>query len=111
MSAPTPKAIKRSKNKGIEITWSDGSIKKISSETLRKNCPSAISKANRGDTSHDKPIQTKKTSLKIIEHSSKEELDLKRIWQIGNYAIGIEWGDGHDSGIFSFELLYKLSKQ
>ena len=27
---------------------------------------------------------------------------------VGNYAMCIVWGDGHDSGIFSFESLRKM---
>ncbi len=31
-----------------------------------------------------------------------------RLESVGNYAIRIEWNDGHDTGIYSFELLREL---
>lgn len=31
-----------------------------------------------------------------------------RLESVGNYAIRIEWDDGHDTGIYSFELLREL---
>ena len=104
-----PREIKRLDEKGIRVTWSDGLVQEIPSLLLRQNCPSAVSKAKRGDESHDKPLTAKKKSLKVIEHTIDEEIALKEIWAIGNYAIGIRWGDGHDSGIYSFEMLRGLA--
>jgi DUF971 family protein len=37
-----------------------------------------------------------------------EELKIDRIWAVGNYALGVAWGDGHNSGIYRFELLRDL---
>jgi ATP-binding protein involved in chromosome partitioning len=104
-----PREIKRLEEKGVRITWADGVVQEISSIVLRQNCPSAVSKAKRGDESHEKPLTAKKRSLKVIEHTLSEETALKEIWAIGNYAIGIRWGDGHDSGIYSFEMLRSLN--
>jgi DUF971 family protein len=27
---------------------------------------------------------------------------------VGNYALALAWGDGHDTGIYSFEFLWRL---
>ena len=108
----TPVEIKRNGTEGLFVAWSDGTKSEIPSKVLRQNCPSAISRAERGDISHEKPINTQKpTSLKIVEHTASEQLELQEIWGIGNYALGVRWGDGHDSGIYSFDLLYKLSQE
>jgi ATP-binding protein involved in chromosome partitioning len=32
------------------------------------------------------------------------------ISSIGNYAIGIDWNDGHNSGIYSFDYLRSLGE-
>jgi DUF971 family protein len=101
--------IKRVESKGLQVTWSDKSVF-LSSQILRSNCPSAISRAQRGDQSHDKPLTTpKKSALKVLSASLDEELDLKKIWSVGSYAIGIEWGDGHNTGIYTFDFLRELS--
>jgi ATP-binding protein involved in chromosome partitioning len=31
-----------------------------------------------------------------------------RIWSVGNYALGIAFSDGHDTGIFTFRALRKM---
>jgi len=31
--------------------------------------------------------------------------DLKGIQQVGSYAVQLEWGDGHATGIYSWEYL------
>ena len=60
----------------------------------------------RGDDSHANPLTAKKKSIfKIIEHTSEESLTLTQIWGVGNYALGLKWADGHDSGIYTYEFL------
>ncbi|MCB0318248.1 MAG: DUF971 domain-containing protein [Bdellovibrionales bacterium] len=105
-----PIKIARQGEAGLEISWNDGKQDCLSSKLLRENCPSAVSKAQRGDTSHEKPISNKPSLLKIVEASSKEELSLQKVWGIGNYAIGIEWADGHNTGIYTFDFLRKLGE-
>jgi DUF971 family protein len=111
MISAKPSEIKRNDSKGITITWQDGITSAITAALLRSSCPCAACKEKRGDTSHAKPLTAKKRSLTIVEASLDQELDLKEIWGIGNYAIGLRWGDGHDSGIYTFEYLRELSGQ
>ena len=33
------------------------------------------------------------------------------ITSIGNYAIGVDWSDGHNSGIYSFDYLRTLGER
>ena len=109
--AKKPSEFKRNEGNSLSITWSDGATDKISSIVLRKSCPCATCKEKRGDTSHAKPLGTPKRSLlTIVEASSEEETKLIKIWPVGNYALGIEWGDGHSSGIYPYALLAELTK-
>jgi DUF971 family protein len=104
----TPTEIKRSGEGGLEIAWNDGKRSRLSSETLRKNCPCAVCREERGDSSHGAPLSPKKSLLRVIEHTSDEQLRLVEIWAVGNYAVGMRWGDGHDTGIYKYELLRDL---
>jgi DUF971 family protein len=107
----TPTEIRRDAKAGLTISWRDGTTTQLSTELLRRECPCASCKEKRGDTSHSKPLTSKKKkSLAIIESSIEQELDLKEIWGIGQYALGLRWGDGHDSGIYPFTYLYELGK-
>lgn len=104
-----PLEIRRLGAAGIAITWPDGQVQEICSERLRRACPCATCKALAGDASHDKPITASKSSLRVVEHTSSEALKLERIWPVGSYALGVEWGDKHATGIYTFEFLRSLS--
>lgn len=106
----TPTEIRRTGTSGLTITWGDGSSSSLSSEVLRRECPCASCKEKRGDTTHAKPLTGKKRSLSIVENTIEQETSLQEIWAVGQYALGIRWGDGHDSGIYPFALLRELGK-
>lgn len=106
-----PIEIRRDPKTGLTISWQDGSTTLITTEVLRRECPCAGCRERRGDVSHSKPLTTKKRALTILESSIAEELDLKEIWGIGQYALGVRWGDGHDSGIYTFDYLYQLGQK
>ncbi len=106
-----PIELKRLGPDGLQITWANGLIQKIMSEKLRTNCPCAHCTELRGDTSHSTPLTPTRSALRIIEHSKSEELRLERIWSIGNYALGMQWGDGHNTGIYTFDYLASLGEE
>ena len=104
-----PTELRRLGPDGLQITWANGLIQKFTSKNLRTNCPCAHCRELRGDTSHSTPLTPIKSSLRIIEHSISEELRLERIWSIGNYALGMQWADGHNTGIYTFDFLATLA--
>ena len=105
-----PIEVKRLGFDGIQVEWNDGTVHILNSEILRKNCPSATSLMKRGDTSHDKPLAGR-SRLSVVTATSETELKLESIWLVGNYAVGMRWADGHDTGIYNFPMLYELGKQ
>lgn len=109
---PQPREIRRINEAALRITWSDGLLVEIASRLLRVECPCAECREQRGDTSHAKPLSSpKKSSLRVIEASADEQIRLLEVWGVGNYAIGMAWGDGHRSGIYSFAQLRELSER
>ncbi len=36
--------------------------------------------------------------------------DLNKLELVGNYAMQVRWGDGHDTGIYSWEYLQQLEE-
>jgi DUF971 family protein len=95
---------------GLQLSWSDGLICRVNSRELRLNCPCATCQELRGEMIHEKPLSGRRSSLQVIQHTVEEETRLQNIWAVGNYALGIRWGDKHDSGIYSFDLLRALSE-
>jgi DUF971 family protein len=106
-----PTEIKRDGSSGLYISWSDGRRDALPGEYLRRNCPCAGCKELRGDTSHAKPLTGKKPkkSLMVVENTIDVETALQQIWGVGQYALGMSWGDGHDTGIYTFEYLRELA--
>lgn len=103
----------------LDLDFSNGMRFKLSGENLRRNCPCASCREARGDLGHSKPIGGSspstadkrgrgKSSLRIVESSLAQELKITKVWAVGNYAIGILWGDGHGTGIYTYEELFKL---
>ncbi|MCB0311303.1 MAG: DUF971 domain-containing protein [Bdellovibrionales bacterium] len=105
-----PIEFRRLGEEGLAIEWSDGFNQKLPSEMLRRACPCAACREARGEISHEKPLGSeKKRALQIIEHTIAEETRLLKIWSVGTYAIGLSWGDGHNTGIYTYQYLRKLS--
>jgi DUF971 family protein len=94
----------------LSITWSDGNTTRLSAAVLRDNCPCATCDEQRGGQTHANPLGSPrgKGLLKVVNSTAEEGYDLQQIWGIGNYAVGIQWGDGHNSGIYSFKILKEL---
>jgi ATP-binding protein involved in chromosome partitioning len=104
-----PTEIKRLPETGPQVTWSNGEKATLSVRTLRTNCPCAECREARGDLSHSAPLTPKKgSSLKVIQHAVDTQLKLESVWAVGNYAVGLAWGDGHNSGIFTYDYLRSL---
>lgn len=104
-----PKTIKRS-DSSISVEWSDGSVTTIEAAPLRRACPCASCREERGEGQHDKPIRrTGKMSLRVIEHTASESTAIEAIKPVGNYALNIIWRDGHSTGIYPYGLLRELS--
>lgn len=102
----TPIGISRI-DQGIEITWSDGSRRTYSAEALRSACPCALcrEKNSAKSTKAESPL-----SLPVLSHAETLTLVVLKMQPVGNYAYNIHFSDGHDSGIYTFELLSQLGK-
>lgn len=84
----------------LAIKWDDGQESFIPLEKLRRSCPCAgcIGERDVMGNLHKGPEQ------RLTERS----FQLKRLANVGGYAIQPVWADGHASGIFSFEYLRGL---
>ncbi len=89
---PRPTQIKRSDKRAIEIVWSDGHRSTYPNHYLRNHCPCAECR--------ERPPHV----LPVIGKAG-EELHAVQIGVVGRYAISIQWSDGHDTGIYSYQTL------
>ena len=96
-----PKQIKISEKTNLYIKWDDDSESLIPLKYLRDECPCASCK---GETVLLKTyIPAKAGEL------SQEAYKVKNIQQVGGYAVQLTWGDGHSTGIYTWEYLKQLS--
>jgi len=85
----------------LAIKWDDGAESYVKLEKLRRNCPCAGCK---GET--DVMGNVYKLPKKPLAPSA---FQLRRIATVGGYAIQPQWGDGHSSGLFSFDYLRSVA--
>ncbi|MBE2203302.1 MAG: DUF971 domain-containing protein [Chthoniobacterales bacterium] len=83
----------------LAIAWSDGSESFLPLESLRRKCPCAACEGEPDVTGFvEKPV-------KVFGTGSFDLLS----WQmVGGYAIQPHWGDGHNTGLYTYAFLKSL---
>jgi len=89
---------------GVDITWADNHTSHYDFAYLRDECPCA--------TCNDKRVQQEHPGAKSAAPISspalpmyKPKIRAQSATQVGNYAVQINFNDGHNTGIFSYEHL------
>jgi len=85
----------------LAIRWDDGSESYIPLERLRRGCPCA---GCQGEV--DVLGQLHQAPPRPLSPSA---FQLRRIVPVGGYAVQCHWGDGHNSGIYSFDYLRQIA--
>lgn len=81
----------------LTVHFNDGSTAQISAELLRVESPSAEVQGHGSDTK--------------ITVLNKQNIKITAIHPVGNYAIRISFDDGHDTGIYSWDILAHLGAE
>lgn len=89
----------QTKTAQISLLWDDGHKGFISLQSLRDNCPCAGCK---GET------VLLKTYTPTAQPEMPGKYKLINAQQVGSYALGISWGDGHNTGIYTWEKLREI---
>lgn len=80
----------------LEVTFSDDVCYQLPYEFLRVYSPSA-------DVSGHGPGQE-------VLQVGKKEVGVSAVIPVGSYAVQVNFDDGHDTGLYTWEYLYKLGK-
>lgn len=98
MPSPNPTEIKlHQKSQILEIAFADGTTFRLPSEFLRVHSPSA---EVRGHGPGQEVLQI-----------GKKDVEILAIEPVGQYAIQLRFSDGHDTGIYSWDLLYDYGQR
>lgn len=96
-NTPLPTDIKLHKvSATLEVTFADGAHFELPCEYLRVYSPSA---ETRGHGPGQETLQL-----------DKENVTIESIRPVGHYAVTLCFSDGHDTGIYTWELLYNLGQ-
>ena len=84
-------------SKQLEVAFDDGASFRIPFELMRVYSPSA-------------EVQGHGPGQEVLQ-TGKRQVGLLSLEPVGNYAVKPVFTDGHESGIFSWALLYELGSQ
>ncbi|MEK7704301.1 MAG: P-loop NTPase [Myxococcota bacterium] len=83
----------------LSIAWQDGAIYDYDVRDLRLACPCAV-------------CVDEVSGKKVLDPNSvRMDVAPKLVHNIGRYALGITWNDGHSTGIHAFERLRREGEQ
>ncbi|HEY7334717.1 MAG TPA: DUF971 domain-containing protein [Bryobacteraceae bacterium] len=105
-TASEPEHIAISKSKGIKIDWQDNHHSEYSLEYLRDECPCASCTGAHGTTPQKSNYSAPQPTSPFQMYTPK--LRMLDVEQVGAYAIRINWSDGHNTGIYSFDHLRRI---
>ena len=92
-----PRQIIEESDSEISINWSDEAETKYNAADLRRACPCA-------------GCINEWTGEKMLKAENvADNLSFSSISIVGRYALNFHFSDGHDTGIYSFDYLRKLS--
>jgi DUF971 family protein len=83
----------------LRINWSDGQVREYTVRELRDKCPCATCREQR--SAPPPPM----TQLPILSAAETQPLRITAMTPVGRYAYGIDFSDGHNTGIYTLESL------
>jgi DUF971 family protein len=98
---PSSVKIRVSTGEGVDIVWSDGHASHYDFPFLRDHCPCATCNDERQRKEQERAKGIRSDLLPMF----KPKVKANSASAVGNYAIQIEFSDGHATGIYSFGYL------
>lgn len=92
-----PESIELGEKGELVIAWSGGPTVSIPAFQLRDRCPCAH-------------CIEEGTGRKLLDATTiPADIRALQVSGVGNYALKIQWSDGHDTGIYTWETLRRIS--
>ena len=93
-SEAAPTAVELNRERGLLVTWADGTQSAFALEELRLNCPCAQC---RGLREQHRPVWPGANAPQPLAATGAD--------LVGAWGLTITWNDGHSTGIFAWGLL------
>jgi DUF971 family protein len=88
----------------LQIDWNDGQSRVYSFKQLRDACPCATCREKRAASDQSAEL------LPVLGPGEQNANRVTGMRPVGSYAYAVVFADGHDSGIYTFELLRELGE-
>jgi DUF971 family protein len=98
-----PLEIQRNDQGVMRVLWNDAHECRYPYDLLRKMCPCATCRELRAQQ-HQAPANP----FQVVTTVTTPDVHPVRLSAVGNYALNIEWSDGHHTGIYPWGLLRDL---
>jgi DUF971 family protein len=98
---PTEVKIHVTTGAGVDVKWSDGHRSHYDFAYLREQCPCATCNDERGKKASFAGAGGATTALPMFKPKPRA----RGAQVVGNYAIRIDFTDGHTTGIYSYDYL------
>jgi DUF971 family protein len=81
----------------LELAWEAGPAVRLPYRYLRAECPCAS-------------CRNEWTGERILDPNTiRADLRMENMEPIGNYAVRFGWNDGHSSGLYTWDVLWRLA--
>jgi len=95
-----PVEIQRNDQGTLRILWDDSHESRYAYAELRQVCPCA--------TCREQRAQRQQNPFQVLPTVTTREVEPVHLSTVGNYALNIEWSDGHRTGIYPWDMLRAL---
>jgi ATP-binding protein involved in chromosome partitioning len=81
----------------LVLRWCDGTEQRLADRELRLACQCA-------------QCREEMSGARLLDPAGVPlDIRLTRVWSVGNYALGMAFSDGHDTGIYTFKALRAMA--
>jgi DUF971 family protein len=87
------------------VEWKGGGEHRIPLELLRRRCPCAECAELREQQAGEGGLHA------LTPGEMATSAEVRNVTTVGHYAIKITWGDGHDTGFYTYDHLWQLGEQ
>lgn len=103
-NTPRPVALKMAPDQRVSISWNDGQTRLYAARELRDRCPCATCREKR--SAPEAPANP----LQVLSVAEVAPVRVTGMRPVGQYAYAISFSDGHDTGIYTFDLLREIGE-
>ena len=100
-----PTKLEMTAEQNLRIHWSDDQVRQYTPQELRDACPCATCREKHRETDEPAPL------LNVLQPGEAAPTKILAVEPVGRYAYSIHFSDGHDTGIYEFDVLYGLGRQ